>query len=181
MYYYIRSHNHLIKDIYTNTNMSAAELKNKKPKYPENINGTHCMGDHWTVCCPNRHLQFNRYQQTKEVVQVYYNGGIYRVFVCTAKCSKDLKTIAKNNPALFKKLFIKGVKPNGDLILKHRDTGVVAQIAQKIDTYEQKGKSGKSGKTKKQKGGSCKWLTTHRRHKHKPQCGHTMKNKKRHP
>ena len=86
--------------------MSAAELKNKKPTYPENINGTHCMGDHWTVCCPNRHLQYNRYQQTKEVVQVYYNGGIYRVFVCTAKCSHDLKTIAKNNPAQFKKLFI---------------------------------------------------------------------------
>ena len=165
--------------------MSAAELKRVKPKYPENINGTHCMGDHWTVCCPNRHLQFDRYQQTKEVVQVYYRGGIYRVFVCTTKCSKDLKTIAKNNPNQFKKLFIKGVKPNGDLILKHRDTGVVAQIAQKIDTYDDKssktGKSGKSGKTKKQKGGYCKRVTTtHRRHKHKHGCGHTMKNKKRH-
>jgi len=163
--------------------MSAAEIKRVKPKYPENINGTHCMGDHWTVCCPNKHLQFDRYQQTKEVVQVYYKGGIYRVFVCTAKCSKDLKTIAKNNPNLFKKLFIKGVKPNGDLILKHRDTGVIAQIAQKIDTYDDKssksGKSGKSGKTKKQKGGYCKRLTTtHRRHKHRRGCGHTMKHKK---
>ena len=162
--------------------MSAAEIKRVKPKYPENINGTHCMGDHWTVCCPNKHLQFDRYQQTKEVVQVYYKGGIYRVFVCTAKCSKDLKTIAKSNPNQFKKLFIKGVKPNGDLILKHRDTGVIAQIAQKIDTYHDKssksGKSGKSGKTKKQKGGYCKRLTTHRRHKHRRGCGHTMKHKK---
>jgi hypothetical protein len=165
--------------------MSAAELKRVKPKYPENINGTHCMGDHWTVCCPNRHLQFDRYQQTKEVVQVYYKGGIYRVFVCTAKCSKDLKTIAKSNPNQFKKLFIKGVKPNGDLILKHRDTGVIAQIAQKIDTYDDKsgksgksGKTGKSNKTKKQKGGYCRWFTTHRRHKHKRGCGHTMKHKK---
>jgi hypothetical protein len=160
--------------------MSAAEIKRVKPKYPENINGTHCMGDHWTVCCPNKHLQFDRYQQTKEVVQVYYKGGIYRVFVCTAKCSKDLKTIAKNNPNQFKKLFIKGVKPNGDLILKHRDTGVIAQIAQKIDTYNDKsGKSGKSGKTKKQKGGYCKRVTTtHRRHKHRRGCGHTMKHKK---
>ena len=156
--------------------MSAAEIKRVKPKYPENINGTHCMGDHWTVCCPNKHLQFDRYQQTKEVVQVYYKGGIYRVFVCTNKCSKDLKAIAKTSPAQFKKLFIKGIKPNGDLILKHRDTGIIAQIAQKIDTYTEK--SSKSSKTKKQKGGYCKWLTTHQRHKHKRGCGHTMKHKR---
>jgi hypothetical protein len=155
--------------------MSAAELNKSKPKYPQNIEGTHCMGNHWTVCCPNRHLQYQRYQPTKEVIQVKYKGGIYRVFVCTQKCLNDITNLAKNNPSQFKKLFIKGVKQNGDLILKHRDTGEVAQVAQKIDTYEEKGSS---KKTKKQKGGSWKLITRGRKRKHRRGCGHTMKHRK---
>lgn len=155
--------------------MSSSKINKDKPKYAQNLEGTHCMGNHWTVCCPNRHLQYDRYQTTKEVIQVYYKGGIYRVFVCTKKCSRDLRNLAKNNPEQFKKLFIKMVKPNGDLILKHRDTGKVAQIAQKVDSYEDK--SG-SNKTKKQKGGFMKMFTHSRRRKHKKGCGHTMKHKK---
>jgi hypothetical protein len=129
--------------------MLASELKKIKPKYTENIEGTHCMGNHWTVCCPNKHLQYQRYQPTKEVIQIHYKGGIYRVFVCTQKCLSDITNFAKNKPEQFKKLFIKGTKSNGDLILKHRDTGEVAQIAQKIDTYEEKGGSKKTKKQKK--------------------------------
>jgi hypothetical protein len=157
--------------------MSVADLKKNKPKYPENIEGMHCMGNHWTVCCPNRHLQYDRYQPTKEVIQVYYKGGIYRIFVCTKKCSSDLRNLAKNSPDQFKKLFIKSIKGNGDLILKHRDTGIVAQIAQKVDTFEEKSKI---GKTKKQKGGYYKLFTRSRgrSRKHKRGCGHTMKHKK---
>jgi hypothetical protein len=155
--------------------MSSSTINKYKPKYPQNIEGMHCMGNHWTVCCPNRHLQYQRYQTTKEVIQVYYKGGIYRVFVCTLQCSRDIRHLAKTNPEKFKRLFIQGVKPNGDLILKHRDTGEVAQIAQKVDTYEEKGGS---KKTKKQKGGYLKWLTYSRRRKHKKGCGHTMKHKK---
>jgi hypothetical protein len=116
----------------------------------------------------------NYSHSTKEVIQIYYKGGIYRVFVCTQKCSKDLHNISKNSPEQFKKLFIKGVKPNGDLILKHRDTGIVAQIAQKIDTYEEKNGS---KKTKKQKGGFGKFITHSRRRRHKRGCGHTKKHK----
>jgi hypothetical protein len=155
--------------------MSAAELKKTKPKYTENIEGTHCMGNHWTVCCPNKHLKYERYQPTKEVIQVNYKGGIYRVFICTNRCSSDISKLAKNSPELFKKFFIKGIKPNGDLVLKHRDTGKIAQIAQKIDTYEYKGDS---NKTKKQKGGSWKLLTHSRRRKHKRGCGHTKKHRR---
>jgi len=155
--------------------MSAAELKKIKPKYTENLEGTHCMGNHWTVCCPNRHLQYQRYQPTKEVIQIMYKGGIYRVFVCTNKCSRDVRNLAKNSPEQFKKIFIKSIKPNGDLVLKHRDTGKIAQIAQKIDTYEYKGES---SKTKKQKGGSLKLLTHSRRRKHRRGCGHTKKHRK---
>ncbi len=33
-------------------------------------------------------------------------------------------------------------------------------------------------KTKKQKGGSLKWFTRNRKHKHKRRCGHTMKHRK---
>ena len=169
--------------------MSAAELKKNKPKYTETTEGTHCMGNHWTVCCPNRHLQYERYQPTKDVIQLYYNGGIYRVFVCTKKCSKDLTTMAKSNPSQFKKLFIKMVKPNGDMILKHRDTGKVAQIAQKVDTYDDKSSSSTS-KTKKQKGGNLsKYMRllgrsrsrgrgSSGRRKHRRNCGHTRKHKK---
>jgi hypothetical protein len=154
--------------------MSAAELKNKKPKYPETTSGTHCMGEGWTVCCPNKHLMYDRYIPTKEVENIYYKGGIYRVFVCTARCLSIIKSISKKNPELFKKLFIKGVKSNGDLILKHRDTGVVAQIAKKIDTYTEtksaskgKGKGKGKGKsfTKKQKGGRRKRMYTVKRRK----------------
>ena len=105
-----------------------------KPKYPETLTGTHCMGEGWTVCCPNKHIKYDRYNPTKQVVNLYYKGGIYRVFVCTTGCLRAIKKIAAN-PEMFKKIFIKGVKPNGDLILKHRDTGAVAQIAKKIDTY----------------------------------------------
>ena len=155
--------------------MSVSELKKNKPKYPENIEGTHCMGNHWTVCCPNKHLLYERYKPTKEVIQIQYRGGIYRVFICTAKCSKDISTLSKNNPEQFKKMFIKVIKPNGDLVLKHRDTGVVAQVAQKIDTYEEK--SG-SKKTKKQKGGNLKLFSHTRRRKHKRRCGHTSKHTK---
>ena len=155
--------------------MSASELKKTKPKYPENIEGTHCMGNHWTVCCPNKHLQYERYKPTKEVIQLHYKGGIYRVFICTRKCSKDITTLAKNSPQQFKKIFIKTIKPNGDLVLKHRDTGVVAQVAQKIDTYDEKSAS---GKTKKQKGGNFKFFAHTRRRKHKRNCGHTSKHKK---
>jgi hypothetical protein len=159
--------------------MSLSKINKYKPKYPQNIDGTHCMGNHWTVCCPNRHLQYQRYITTKEVIQVYYKGGIYRVFVCTVQCSRDIRHLAKTNPEKFKKLFIHGVKPNGDLILKHRDTGEVAQIAQKIDTYDEKSSS---KKTKKQKGGFMNWFThsrsRSRRRKHKKGCGHTMKHRK---
>ena len=159
--------------------MSATDLNKSKPKYPQNIEGTHCMGNHWTVCCPNKHLQYQRYQPTKEVIQIHYKGGIYRVFVCTKKCLSDITNLAKTKPEQFKKLFIKGTKPNGDLILKHRDTGEVAQIAQKIDTYEDK--SG-SKKTKKQKGGFYKLFTRSRSRsrsrKHKRGCVHTMKRRK---
>ena len=56
--------------------------------------------------------------------------------------------MAKNNPELFKKTFIKSVKQNGDLVLKHRDTGVAAQIAKKIDTYTETTPS-KKGKPSK--------------------------------
>jgi hypothetical protein len=153
--------------------MLASELKKLKPTYTENIEGTHCMGNHWTVCCPNKHLQYQRYQPTKEVIQIHYKGGIYRVFVCTHKCSSDITNLAKNSPEQFKKLFIKGYKPNGDLILKHRDTGKVAQISQKVDTYEEKGGS---KKTKKQKGGYLKRRT--RISKHKRRYGHTKKHRK---
>jgi hypothetical protein len=155
--------------------MSAAKLNKSKPKYPQNIEGTHCMGNHWTVCCPNKHLQYQRYQPTKEVIQIHYKGGIYRVFVCTKKCLSDITNFAKNKPEQFKKLFIKDTKLNGDLILKHRDTGEVAQVAQKIDTYDDKSSS---KKTKKQKGGCLKWFTRNR--KHKRGCGHTMKHRKNH-
>ena len=90
--------------------MSDKELKAKKPKYPETVLGTHCMGDGWTVCCPNKHIQFDRYQPTKDVIQVKYNGGIYRVFVCTKKCVKDITSMARDNPEHFKSVFIKREK-----------------------------------------------------------------------
>jgi hypothetical protein len=134
--------------------MTTKELKENKPKYPETTTGTHCMGEGWTVCCPNKHLLYDRYIQTKQVINVYYRGGIYRVFLCTAKCLSEIKNMAKNNPDLFKKTFIKSVKSNGDLVLKHRDTGVAAQIAKKIDTYTDTNASKKGKASKKNiKGG----------------------------
>lgn len=126
--------------------MSKEELKAKKPKYTETTTGTHCMGEGWTVCCPNKHLMYDRYMPTKQVVSLYYKGGIYRIFVCTTRCLNQVKNMAKTSPELFKKTFIKSVKPNGDLVIKHRDTGAVAQIAKKVDTYTEK-KTGKNGKS----------------------------------
>ena len=165
--------------------MSNKELKVKKPKYPETILGTHCMGENWTVCCPNKHIQYDRYQPTKDVIQIKYNGGIYRVFVCSKKCVKDITTMARDNPQHFKSVFIKIIKPNGDLVLKHRDTGVVAQVAKKVDIYDKNDKSISGGRrkrvimTRKRKGGNLiKWLKTHKKHLHKRHCGHTMKHKK---
>jgi len=162
--------------------MSAAELKKNKPKYTETTEGTHCMGNHWTVCCPNKHLKYERYQPTKEVIQIQYKGGIYRVFVCTGKCSRDITALSKNSPEQFKKIFVKLVKPNGDLVLQHRDTHKVAQVAQKVDTYEEKSSS---GKTKKQKGGNFSRYTrvfsgsrSSGKRKHRRGCGHTRKHKK---
>jgi hypothetical protein len=159
--------------------MSAAELKKNKPKYTETTEGTHCMEDHWTVCCPNKHLKYERYQPTKEVIQIQYKGGIYRIFVCTGKCSRDITSLSKNNPEQFKKLFIKLVKPNGDMVLKHRDTGKVSQIAQKVDTYQE---TRSSSKTKKQKGGKFgRFVSMYgrtRRRKHKKGCGHSAKHRR---
>jgi hypothetical protein len=133
--------------------MSSEDMK-KKPKHPETIFGTNCMGENWTVCCPNRHLRYDRYSQTKQVIQIKYRGGIYRIFFCTNKCANDIKKISYNNPDEFKRLFIKSVKPNGDLVIKHKDTNVPCQIAIKIDTYSDSG-----NKTAKQKGGSGRAMT----------------------
>jgi hypothetical protein len=84
--------------------------------------------------------------------------------------------LAKNNPALFKKTFIKRVKQNGDLILKHRDTGVAAQIAKKIDTYTESkpSKKGKPSKIHIQGGGRSR---RHSRHTHKRAHRHTIKHR----
>ena len=127
--------------------MPSSEDVKKKPKYPETIFGTNCMGENWTVCCPNFHLKFDRYSQTKRVTQIKYRGGIYRIFFCSPNCEKNIKNLALNTPDVFKKQFIKGFKPNGNMIVKHKDTNVPCQIAVKIDTYS-------DSKGAKQKGGS---------------------------
>jgi hypothetical protein len=131
--------------------MPSEDLK-KKPKHPETIFGTNCMGENWTVCCPNFHLKYDRYSQTKRVTQIKYRGAIYRVFFCSNNCEKNIKNMALNTPDTFKRLFIKGFKPNGDMILKHKDTNVPCQIGIKIDTYSDS--KGAGDKTEKQKGGS---------------------------
>jgi hypothetical protein len=133
--------------------MPSEELK-KKPKYPETIFGTNCMGENWTVCCPMRHLKYNRYSQTKQVIHIKYRGGIYRIFFCSNKCAKFIKNLSYNHPDNFKKLFIKSFKPNGDMVIKHKDTNVPCQVAVKIDTYNDSG-----NKTAKQKGGSGRAMT----------------------
>ena len=126
--------------------MSSEDMK-KKPKYPETIFGTNCMGENWTVCCPNFHLKYDRYAQTKRVTQIKYKGGVYRIFFCSPQCEKNIKNNAFTSPEIFKKQFIKGFKPNGDMIVKHKDTNIPCQIAVKIDTYS-------DSKGAKQKGGS---------------------------
>jgi len=128
--------------------MSSEDIK-KKPKYPETIFGTNCMGENWTVCCPNFHLKYDRYSQTKRVTQIKYKGGVYRIFFCSPNCEKNIKNNALTSPEIFKKQFIKGFKPNGDMIVKHKDTNIPCQIAVKVDTYSDSG-----DKTAKQKGGS---------------------------
>ena len=135
--------------------MPSPEDLKKKPKSPETIFGTNCMGENWTVCCPNFHLKYDRYSQTKRVTQIKYRGGIYRIFFCSPSCEKNIKGMALNTPDTFKKLFIKSVKPNGDLVIKHKDTNVPCQIAIKIDTYSDSGGS----KNAKQKGGSGRAMT----------------------
>jgi hypothetical protein len=60
--------------------------------------------------------------------------------------------MALNSPDKFKKFFIKGFKPNGDMIVKHKDTNVPCQIGIKIDTYSDE-------KPAKQKGGSRRAMT----------------------
>jgi hypothetical protein len=62
--------------------------------------------------------------------------------------------LAFTRPDDFKKLFIKSFKPNGDMVVKHRETNVPCQIAIKIDTYSDSG-----NKTAKQKGGSGRAMT----------------------
>jgi hypothetical protein len=140
--------------------MPSPEDLKKKPKSPETIFGTNCMGENWTVCCPNFHLKYDRYSQTKRVTQIKYRGGIFRIFFCSPSCEKNIKGMALNTPDTFKKLFIKSVKPNGDLVIKHKDTNVPCQIAIKIDTYSDSGGgSGSGSKNVKQKGGSGKAMT----------------------
>jgi len=138
--------------------MPSPEDLKKKPKSPETIFGTNCMGENWTVCCPNFHLKYDRYSQTKRVTQIKYRGGIYRIFFCSPSCEKNIKGMALNTPDTFKKLFIKSVKPNGDLVIKHKDTNVPCQIAIKIDTYSDSG-GGSGSKNVKQKGGSGRAMT----------------------
>ena len=139
--------------------MSSKDM-NKKPKYPETIFGTNCMGENWTVCCPNFHLKYDRYSQTKRVTQIKYRGGVYRIFFCSPNCEKNIKSMALNNPDSFKKLFIKSFKPNGDMLVKHKDTNVPCQVAVKVDTYSDSGSkgsekdAGKDAAADKQKGGS---------------------------
>jgi hypothetical protein len=138
--------------------MPSSEDLKKKPKYPETIFGTNCMGENWTVCCPNFHLKYDRYAQTKRVTQIKYKGGVYRIFFCSPNCEKNIKNNALTSPEVFKKQFIKSFKPNGDMVVKHKDTNVPCQIAIKIDTYS-------DSKDAKQKGGSRR-ATTRRNKKY---------------
>jgi len=139
--------------------MPSSEDLKKKPKSPETIFGTNCMGENWTVCCPNFHLKYDRYSQTKRVTQIKYKGGIYRIFFCSPNCEKNIKNNAFTSPEIFKKQFIKGFKPNGDMIIKHKDTNIPCQIAVKVDTYNNSG-----DKTAKQKGGSRRCTTYRQTH-----------------
>jgi len=144
---------------------SLQELKKTKPKYPETTMGTHCMGDNWTVCCPYHARLYDRYHQTKLVIQIYYRGGIYRVYVCTDKCGNNLKRLAFKQPDKFKKMFIKSIKPNGDIVLKHHITGETTQIAKKMDTYVEK-KTKQTKRTKQVGGRRNKTHTRKRSHKY---------------
>ena len=111
-------------------------LKNKKTKKIKNFllntRNEKCSKNNYTSCCPHNKLTNNKYAATNEKSVLHYNKHEYELYTCCMMCSAAMNKMAKNDPSKFKKLYIKSINKNGDLLLKNIHSNKFVQIAKKL-------------------------------------------------
>lgn len=81
-------------------------------------------------CCPHMDLDSKgRYAATGNSHKLKYKGNNYVFWTCCKQCGYTMLDLQKSNPKKFEKLYIKGFDKNNNLLLKHKDTQKVVQIA----------------------------------------------------
>ena len=89
-------------------------------------------------CCPHMDLDSKgRYAATGNSHKLKYKGNNYIFWTCCKQCGYTMLDLQKSNPKKFEKLYIKGLDKDNNLLLKHKDTQKVVQIAKinKKDGY----------------------------------------------
>lgn len=104
----------------------------KIKKTLKNTRNEKCSKNNYSVCCPHNKLTNNKYAATNEKSILKYQNKKYKLYTCCLMCSDAMNKLASSNPNKFKKLYIKSINKNGDLLLKNIHTNKFVQIAKLI-------------------------------------------------
>ena len=97
-----------------------------------NTRNEKCSKNNYTSCCPHNKMTNNKYAATNEKSILHYNNHKYELHTCCMMCAGAMNELSKSNPNKFKKLYIKSVNKNGNLLLKNVHTKKFVQIAKKL-------------------------------------------------
>ena len=79
--------------------------------------------------CPNMSPNNSgNYAEAKIKSILKYKNKNYHLMTCCNMCSNSMKNLAKKDPALFKKTYIKKIDAKGNVHLKNKKTGKMIQI-----------------------------------------------------
>lgn len=98
-------------------------------KTRKNTKNKSCRSKRFTQCCPNMspdHL--GRYAATATKHILRYKNKDYNLMTCCKMCGDSMKLLAKTNPTLFKKTYIKKIDEKGNIYAKNKHTGKIVQI-----------------------------------------------------
>ena len=100
----------------------------KTKRVLRNTKNKTCKSRKMTSCCPHMMPVNGKYMTTTKKHNIKYKNKIYVIKTCCPACALSMKTLAKNNPSKFSKLYISKTEKNA-LILKNRNTGKIVQRA----------------------------------------------------
>ena len=65
---------------------------------------------------------------TNELSILLYKKNKYKLKTCCLNCANEMNKISKNNPDLFKKLYINDIDEKGNIIAMNRHTKTPVQL-----------------------------------------------------